>query len=62
MVAVAEGVEQVETAERLRQIGCDVAQGWLYARAVPAAELPAIFKQYGTAPRGTVEQLARDLV
>jgi EAL domain-containing protein (putative c-di-GMP-specific phosphodiesterase class I) len=62
MVAVAEGVEQVETAERLRQIGCDVAQGWLYARAVPADELPAIFKQYGTDPRGTVEQLARDLV
>jgi len=62
MIAVAEGVEQPDTAERLRQIGCDIAQGWLYARAVPADELPAIFEKYGTDPRGTVEQLARDLV
>jgi EAL domain-containing protein (putative c-di-GMP-specific phosphodiesterase class I) len=62
MVAVAEGVEQADTAERLRQIGCDVAQGWLYARAVPADELSAIFAQYGTDPRGTVERLARNTV
>jgi hypothetical protein len=39
-----------------------VAQGWLYARAVPADELPAIFAQYGTDPRGTVERLARNTV
>ena len=48
MVAVAEGVELHETAERLRLLGCDVAQGFLYARPVPADELPAVLATYGT--------------
>ena len=51
MVAVAEGVEEPEIAERLRALGCDLAQGFLYARPVPAHELPAIFATYGTNPR-----------
>jgi EAL domain-containing protein (putative c-di-GMP-specific phosphodiesterase class I) len=36
---VAEGVETQETLEALAAIGCDVAQGWLFAPALPAAEL-----------------------
>ena len=36
-VAVAEGVERPETLERLRELGCDLAQGWLYGR--PTAPL-----------------------
>jgi EAL domain-containing protein (putative c-di-GMP-specific phosphodiesterase class I) len=48
MVAVAEGVEAAATAERLRALGCDLAQGYLYARPVPASELPALFALYGT--------------
>jgi diguanylate cyclase (GGDEF)-like protein len=48
MVAVAEGVEEPETAERLRLLGCDIAQGFLYARPVPASELPAVLATYGT--------------
>ncbi|HET7901685.1 MAG TPA: EAL domain-containing protein [Candidatus Nanopelagicales bacterium] len=51
MVAVAEGVEEHGVAERLRDLGCDLAQGFLYARPVPAHELPAIFAAYGTDPR-----------
>jgi EAL domain-containing protein (putative c-di-GMP-specific phosphodiesterase class I) len=51
MVAVAEGVEELDIAERLRALGCDLAQGFLYARPVPADELPAIFAEYGTNPR-----------
>jgi EAL domain-containing protein (putative c-di-GMP-specific phosphodiesterase class I) len=51
MVAVAEGVEEHDVAERLRALGCDLAQGYLYARPVPADELPAIFASYGTDPR-----------
>ncbi len=51
MIAVAEGVEEPLVAERLRALGCDLAQGFLYARPVPAAELPAIFAKYGTNPR-----------
>jgi len=49
MVAVAEGVEEHATAERLRELGCDVAQGYLYARPVPADELPQIIDAYGVA-------------
>jgi len=33
---VAEGVETERVADYLRGIGCDAAQGWLYAKAAPA--------------------------
>ncbi|MCU1458986.1 MAG: diguanylate cyclase/phosphodiesterase with sensor(s) [Actinomycetia bacterium] len=36
---VAEGVERPEQAARLRDLGCDGAQGFLFAPAVPVAEL-----------------------
>ena len=35
---VAEGVEDATTAHRLRDLGCDYAQGYLYGRPGPAAE------------------------
>jgi diguanylate cyclase (GGDEF)-like protein/PAS domain S-box-containing protein len=35
---VAEGVETEEQAAKLRDLGCDQAQGYLYSRPVPAAE------------------------
>jgi EAL domain-containing protein (putative c-di-GMP-specific phosphodiesterase class I) len=35
---VAEGVEKPETLDRLRELGCDLAQGWLVGRPEPAAE------------------------
>ncbi len=38
---VAEGVEREGQAEQLRAAGCPAAQGWYFARAVPAADLPA---------------------
>ena len=36
---VAEGVENVETLEQLRLLGCDEAQGYLFSKAVPAEKL-----------------------
>ncbi|MBB2899462.1 diguanylate cyclase (GGDEF)-like protein [Kineococcus radiotolerans] len=45
MAVVAEGVEEREQAEQLRVAGCSAAQGWYFARAVPAAELPAALQQ-----------------
>ena len=36
---VAEGVETKEQLERLRELGCDEYQGFLFSPAVPAAEL-----------------------
>jgi diguanylate cyclase (GGDEF)-like protein len=32
---VAEGIETVEAATRLRDLGCDIAQGYLYAKPMP---------------------------
>ena len=39
---VAEGVETEEQFEILRDLGCDYAQGWLFAPAMPACELLAL--------------------
>ena len=36
---VAEGVEDEATLRRLADLRCDVSQGWLHARAMPADEL-----------------------
>ncbi len=36
---VAEGVENVEQLDRLREYGCDLGQGYLLGRPVPLAEL-----------------------
>ena len=38
---VAEGVETEAEAEALRALGCDVAQGFLYSRALPSQEFVA---------------------
>ncbi|MEM9011009.1 MAG: EAL domain-containing protein [Pseudomonadota bacterium] len=38
--ALAEGVETVGERERLVALGCQFAQGFLFARPMPAAELP----------------------
>jgi EAL domain-containing protein (putative c-di-GMP-specific phosphodiesterase class I) len=40
MQSVAEGVETEDDWHLLRDIGCDLAQGWFIARAKPAAEIP----------------------
>jgi diguanylate cyclase (GGDEF)-like protein len=37
---VAEGVEDAATRDALRALGCDLAQGFLWSPAVPAAALP----------------------
>ena len=45
LTTIAEGVETRETAERLREFGCDEAQGYHFARPMPAAELEAYLRQ-----------------
>ena len=47
---VAEGVETDAQAARLRQLGCDVLQGFLYARPMPAEQ----FTAYVTGAAGRV--------
>ena len=39
LLTAAEGVERREQAEKLRWIGCDLGQGWLFGEPVPAHAL-----------------------
>jgi EAL domain-containing protein (putative c-di-GMP-specific phosphodiesterase class I) len=41
---IGEGVEHLEQAELLREMGCDFAQGYFFARPKPAAEAEAFLK------------------
>ncbi|WP_242613336.1 putative bifunctional diguanylate cyclase/phosphodiesterase [Herbihabitans rhizosphaerae] len=41
----AEGVETTAQADRLRRIGCDSAQGWLYAKAGPPESVDAMLSR-----------------
>jgi diguanylate cyclase (GGDEF)-like protein len=43
---VAEGVEDERTMDLLQEMGCDRAQGYWIARAMPAANLPAWFENW----------------
>lgn len=43
---IAEGVESEEQAEYLKQMNCDMAQGFLYSRPVPSNEAYELIKQY----------------
>ena len=41
---VAEGVENIETFEMLRELGCDIVQGYYFARPMPFQEYTAWLK------------------
>ncbi|MDX3352006.1 EAL domain-containing protein [Streptomyces sp. ME01-24h] len=49
LTVTAECVENAEQAERLRRIGCDTGQGWLYSRPVPAEGITAL-RGFGPGP------------
>jgi PAS domain S-box-containing protein len=50
LVTVAEGVEDQTHADMLLWLGCEVGQGWLYGRPVPAEELPDLLDAKPYAP------------
>ncbi|MFF8803648.1 putative bifunctional diguanylate cyclase/phosphodiesterase [Streptomyces omiyaensis] len=47
LLVVAEGVEDDETWERLRDLGCDAVQGWLVSAAMPPTETTAWLRARG---------------
>jgi EAL domain-containing protein (putative c-di-GMP-specific phosphodiesterase class I) len=42
---IAEGVETLEQLALVRALGCEYAQGYLFAKALPPAELSALLRQ-----------------
>jgi len=42
---VAEGIEDVNQLERLREMGCELGQGFLFARPMPSEEFRALLAQ-----------------
>ena len=50
MTTVAEGVETPEQLEALRGMGCNAVQGWIYSKALEAAEIPALLAEDRLAP------------
>lgn len=52
---VAEGVERDDDWAMLRRLGCRYAQGWRFAAAVPAAEVPALLVATYSLPGGAPE-------
>ena len=52
MTVVAEGVEDEGTATVLRELGCDVAQGYHYARPLP----PDAFAEWAAAARRSAQR------
>jgi len=45
MEVIAEGVERVEQLDLLKSLGCDMAQGFLFSKAVPAAEFTRLLAE-----------------
>ncbi len=57
MDVTAEGVETEDQAARLAGLGCDYAQGYLYAKPMAASRVPFFLKTWtGNAPADTPER------
>jgi len=42
LVAIAEGIESADQLLSMRRLGCDLAQGYVFARPAPAADIEAL--------------------
>ena len=60
VTVVAEGVEVERQASQLRALGCDLAQGFLYARPLPAAEAGELLREAGQDPATSLPPLSLD--
>ena len=59
LVVVAEGVEDEATLERLKALGCDMAQGYFLSRPLPADQVVACLRGIVTARMGEPSALRR---
>jgi EAL domain-containing protein (putative c-di-GMP-specific phosphodiesterase class I) len=57
---VAEGIETEEQAAWFRELGCSLAQGYLYAHPMPAAELDRYFRRQSQSMRRSTHTAASD--
>jgi diguanylate cyclase (GGDEF)-like protein len=48
LTVVAEGVEGADHVDALRELGCDIAQGFHYARPMPAEQMTEMLTRVGT--------------
>lgn len=48
MTIIAEGVEQIEEARLLKDMGCDYAQGYYFARPMPEDDISALVNNWKT--------------
>ena len=51
LTMVAEGIETVRQAERLRVLGCDLGQGFHFAEPLTAEEFETMLDRNGVVPR-----------
>ncbi len=50
LAVIAEGVETRAQRDRVHDIGCDLAQGYFFARPVPPEDIPRLLGEQGQAP------------
>jgi EAL domain-containing protein (putative c-di-GMP-specific phosphodiesterase class I) len=58
LLAIAEGIESDGQLTSLRELGCDLAQGFLFARPAPPAEIDRLFAERSAGLSGRREAAA----
>jgi len=58
LAAVGEGIEHPAQAERLRELGCLLGQGYFFGRPVPLEEIEHLLQPVGARPRLPLQRLA----
>jgi hypothetical protein len=56
-LAIAEGIEKIEQADRLRTLECDIGQGYLFSRPLPSDAISTFLRE--RTANGTGSQQAR---